>query len=75
MSAEDEPGSMRYPSSMDPPAGMVAFHVSGVRVYWGELLPTTSLAFHRLEIFPAESNCTFQLLTGTVAVFFKTIRI
>ncbi len=52
---------------------MVAFQDSGVRVYFGVVELLASLAFQMLEILPGESNCTFQALTGLVAVFLRRI--
>ncbi len=54
---------------------MVAFQDSGVRVYFGAVELLASLAFHRLEILPGESNCTFQALTGLADVFFRRMLI
>ena len=64
---------MMYPTSTDAPAGMVAFHDSGVRVKRGEREVAASFAFQMLEILPVESNWTFQLLTEFAPVFFTTI--
>ena len=38
-------------------------------MYFGAPELLASFAFHMLEIFPGESNCTFQELTGLAEVF------